>query len=277
MTGDEPTRRDEPRPARPQPEDFGAHADESPFGFPLGSDDADDIPFADPVPSEIDEADDWDAHDERRQKDQMAPPSESCECYCLHCGRVFMSDLMWFQKVVGDKRGFDGFWRCPTPNCSGAGFTFDIFPTDPSHPANAGWVDDEYDEDEESDVEIVDEDYEPDELTGDWSIDEDAALPGTETEIDAEYDPDEPKYKALDEQWGDGMDPDDLEGEEWKYGLEPGQRPPPQMFWPEDARREWEDEQQKYDLPDERPRELDWSNRDDRDDGPTFRDDDIPF
>jgi hypothetical protein len=82
----------------------------------------------------------WDADDPRRQQDQMAPPTEPCECYCLHCGRTFMSDQIWFQRVVGDKAGFEGFWMCPTPNCSGAGFTFDIFPTDPDHPENAGWV-----------------------------------------------------------------------------------------------------------------------------------------
>jgi hypothetical protein len=98
----------------------------------------------------------WDANDPRRQHDQMAPPSEPCECYCLHCGRVFMSDQMWFQKVIGARDGFDGFWMCPTANCGGAGFTFDIYPTDPDHPANAGWHDDddeEYDEEGEEDYE----------------------------------------------------------------------------------------------------------------------------
>src|SRR5688572_6266245 len=35
--------------------------------------------------------------------DPMAPPRESCECYCLHCQRTFMSDEMWFQRVIGDK------------------------------------------------------------------------------------------------------------------------------------------------------------------------------
>lgn len=277
MTGDDPTRRNDARPLGP--------AEDNPFPYPLGSNEDDVVPYmpelAEPSNREASD-DDWDARDERRQKDQMAPPMEACECYCLHCGRVFMSDQMWFQRVIGDKRGFDGFWMCPTPNCSGAGFTFDIFPTDPNHPANAGWIDTDDDE-EDSDVEILDEDedFEPDELTGDWSDEDDADLPipGTDIvgDVDAEYDPDEPKYKALDEQWGDNMDPDDIEGEEWKYGLEPGERPPPQMFWSDKARREWEDEQQKYDLPDERPRELDWSNRDDRDERGTFNDDDIPF
>src|SRR5688572_23721825 len=87
--------------------------------------------------------------DEDDKRDPMAPPEEPCECYCLHCGRTFMSDGMWFQRVVGDPDGFKGFWMCPTPNCSGAGFTFDIFPTDPNHPANEGWHYFEDDDEEE--------------------------------------------------------------------------------------------------------------------------------
>src|SRR5690242_19867896 len=78
--------------------------------------------------------------------DPMAPPAEPCECFCLHCRRVFMSNEMWFQRVIGDKRGFQGFWMCPTPNCDGAGYQFDIFPTDPNHPDNEGWCDDDGDE-----------------------------------------------------------------------------------------------------------------------------------
>jgi hypothetical protein len=215
-----------------------------------------------------DEADRWDADDPRRQKDQMAPPADPCECYCLHCGRTFMSDGMWFQKVVGSKDGFQGFWMCPTPNCSGAGFTFDIFPTDPAHPANAGWV---YDDDD------GDEDGEWDEETGDF----DPA--GESEEPEGEYDPDETKYKELDEIWGDHADDDDLEGEEWKFGLQPGERP--ELPMNEESRREREEEERRYNSPDERPRELDWTNREDppprpkgeSSQGTWADDDDIPF
>src|SRR5579864_3374786 len=95
--------------------------------------------------------------DERRRRDCMAPPTAPCECFCLHCRRIFMSDQMWFQRVKGARDGFEGFWMCPTPNCSGAGFTFDIFPTDANHPGNAGWHsfddDEEGEFDEESDEE----------------------------------------------------------------------------------------------------------------------------
>ena len=115
---------------------------------------------------------------------------------------------------------------CPTPNCSGAGFTFDIFPTDPSHPANEGWHYDDDDDDEDGDE-----------------------------------------------------DDGDIEGEEWKYGLAPGERPP-EPDWMEQARLEHEEEERGYDEPDERPRTIDWSDREDRKPraGPAGDDDDdIPF
>jgi len=190
--------------------------------------------------------------------DPMAPPAEPCECYCLHCGRTFMSDGMWFQRVINARDGFPGFWMCPTPNCDGAGFCFDIFPTDPDHPANEGW---HYDGDGDSDDDFADDAFDPDE---------------DRTEESAEWDPDEPKYRALDEEL-EGFGDDDLEGEEWKYGLEPGERPPAPE-WSDKVRREWEEEQKKYNQPDQRPRGLDWSDREDLSPrGEQFNDDDIPF
>ena len=102
-------------------------------------------PDVDPDPQRDESAPQWDADDPRRQEDCFAPPKDPCECECLHCGRRFMSDQVWFQQVIGDPAGFKGFWMCPTPNCDGAGFTFDIFPTDPNHPASEGW---EYNDDD---------------------------------------------------------------------------------------------------------------------------------
>lgn len=189
-------------------------------------------------------------------RDCMAPPEVPCECYCLHCGRVFMSDGIWFQRVIGARDGFDGFWMCPTPNCSGAGFTFDIFPTDPDHPANAGWV--SFDDEE-----------------GEEEWDSEIDLPADDTKPVAEYDPDEPYYTALDE-----MEDDDIEGEEWKHGLPPGEQaavePPPPGMEP----RNQTEEEALYNAPDRRPRELDWSNRPDppaSSKGVEGWDDDIPF
>lgn len=212
-----------------------------------------DPPPPGPDASGDDEAEAWDAHDPRRQRDQFAPPQESCECWCMHCRRVFMSDQIWFQRVINDPQGFEGFWKCPTPNCSGAGFTFDIHPTDPAHPANAGWCFD--DGDEEEDLEF--EDF-------------------SDSDANEEWDPEEPGYKALDEMFRDDED-DDLEGEEWKYGLQPGERPPA-PDWAEQARLDEDEEERMYDMPDERPRVLDWSDREERRPPPGgFADDDIPF
>jgi hypothetical protein len=251
---------------------------------PTRRDDADSIPTppTGPVPEsdagfdfpdeadflEQDKDDDqprWDANDPRRQKDCFAPPSEPCECYCISCGRTFDSEQIWFQRVINDPQGFEGFWMCPTPNCGGAGFTFEIFPTDPTHPANAGWhtFDDEevpWDDDEE------------------WSNangPDDAAAP-------AAYDPAEPKYRAMDELY-EGEDDDDIEGEEWKYGISPGDPPQADADWEEQSRRATEERERKFNEPDERPRVVDWSDRPDRQemrrdppDG-TEMEDDIPF
>lgn len=158
-----------------------------------------------------------------------------------------MSDQIWFQRVIGDRHGLGGFWMCPTPNCDGVGFSFDIFPTDPDHPVNAGWIDDDEFDDETLDL--------PD--------------------ADAEYDPAERKWKDLDRFHGDFDGEEIEEGDEWKLGISPAERP--SFFAQSDAGREIEDEPEDYNGPDRRPRELDWSNR--PNDGPSsdFNDDDIPF
>jgi hypothetical protein len=189
------------------------------------------MPADDPPPPDVDDGRD----------DCFAPPAEPCECYCLHCQRVVLSDQMWYQAVVNGPPHATGFWMCPTPNCGGAGFTFDIFPTDPNHPANAGWT---YSDDDED----GDQDEGTDELPGNTD--------------DAEYDPAEPQYG------GDG--PEDDEGEEWKHGLQPGERPAgPSMS--AEARAAWEAEQRKYDEPDRRPRTIDGSDQRPK---PTWSDDD---
>ncbi len=179
--------------------------------------------------------------------DPFAPPDEPCECFCLHCQRVVMSSDIWYQRVVGAPDGPTGFWMCPTPNCSGAGFTFDLHPTDPNHPANSDWECDDEDEPEFDPV------YE-----------------------EAEYDPAEPGYPS-----DDGPDdPDALDGEEWKLGLQPGERPPepPEVAA---AREAYEAEQRQYDEPDRRPRTIDGSHwRSRRHEPPgadAITEDDIPF
>ena len=190
--------------------------------------------------------------------DCFAPPAEPCECYCLHCQRVVNTAGMWYQRVVGSPdRDDTGFWMCPTPNCGGAGFTFDIFPTDPDHPGNAGWTysddDDEWDEDEDAEGEGEDAEGEDDGPVA-----------------DAPYDPAEPAYAGP-----SADDPEAFEGEEWKHGLSPGD-PPPESPDLTAARAEREAEraaeQRKYDEPDRRPRVIDRSGEPRRP-PPAFTDD----
>jgi hypothetical protein len=166
-------------------------------------------------------------------KSYFGPPKEPCLCGCLHCGRTFMSDGIWFQEVVRNGVVVDGKWCCPTPNCDGIGYTFDIYPVDPDHPDNEGWTHDDGDEEYEWDEE-------DDDVTGE------AKTPGEPKP----YDPAEPEYAALDE-----MD-EDIEGEEWKLGLKPGD-PRPETDYESESRKRWEEEQARYDMPDERPRVID--------------------
>jgi hypothetical protein len=168
-----------------------------------------------------------------------------------------MSDQMWFQRVINARDGFDGFWLCPTPNCSGAGFTVDIFPTDPNHPANEGWSSDDGDEEDWDDT---------NESDGSSEFDPELAA----ADPQEEWDPAEPTYARA-------FEDDDTEGEEWKLGVSPADaamQPPVESPGIQAARRAWEEEQKRYDMPDERPRVVDWSNRPEP---PPMNMDDIPF
>jgi len=200
-----------------------------------------------------------DLRDERVNDDPFGPPKIPCECYCLHCRRTFMSNEIWFQRITNSQPGkLDGFWMCPTPNCDGKGFTFDIFPTDPDHPANEGWT---YTDDEDEDFDDADDE--------DWDEAFDTAASAGAAGAESEYDPDETKWKQLDAELGD-EDDGDIEGEEWKYGLQPGEELP-EPEWLAAGRREREEEERRYDQPDERPREIEWEYRDE------INEDDIPF
>ena len=186
-------------------------------------------------------------NDGESRRDPMAPPEEPCECWCIECGRTFMSDQMWLQRIIEHPRGMEGFWMCPTPNCGGAGFTFDIFPTDPDHPANEGWHFCDDDEEEAGD------DWQPDEDEDGW-------------------DPAETTYADMDEELAaEG----DIEGEEWKHpsDLQPPAESPAQA----EARRAREEHERKYDEPDTRPREVYYKDLHPGDGRSSFSDDDIPF
>jgi hypothetical protein len=65
-------------------------------------------------------------------RDCFRPPDVPVEVHCIHCGREYDSYLIWWdEEIVDGERS--GFWRCPTPGCGGAGFGFDIWPTDPDY------------------------------------------------------------------------------------------------------------------------------------------------
>ncbi len=59
----------------------------------------------------------------------MDPPKEPCEVCCIHCGNTYMSNEVRWQPDANGPDG--GWWVCPIDGCDGAGFCFDIFPTDP--------------------------------------------------------------------------------------------------------------------------------------------------
>jgi hypothetical protein len=85
-------------------------------------------------------------------EDCFHPPSIPTQVFCLHCQEVYDSYLIeWREERT--PRGSQGFWRCPTPGCSGAGFGFDIHPIDPDYIDPDGrdlgtWCDDDEDEED---------------------------------------------------------------------------------------------------------------------------------
>ncbi|HEY7087490.1 MAG TPA: hypothetical protein VH518_05330 [Tepidisphaeraceae bacterium] len=116
--------------------------------------------------------------------DCFRPPEVPIQVYCTHCHHEFESYLM--QWVRDPTYAAGGFWACPTPGCSGKGFTFDVWPTDPDWallheglmsfnfledadvveeiPPSGGWLDEQVDDD------VEDENAIDDELVGDDEI-----------------------------------------------------------------------------------------------------------
>jgi len=91
----------------------------------------------------------------------MGPPKVPVEVECIHCGNVYMSDQIRWQPDPGGPGG--GWWVCPMDGCDGAGFCFDIYPTDPEVAKQFGvmtWSDDS---DEDEDDEFFDDESEFDE------------------------------------------------------------------------------------------------------------------
>ena len=114
-------------------------------------------------------------HRPNPETDPFHPPAIPTEVSCLHCGQEYESYLIeWREEVIDGER--KGFWCCPTPGCSGRGFGFDIFPTDPDYIGEDGEPMWQADGDEADLLEGWDEDLDladgldPDDL---WQDDED--------------------------------------------------------------------------------------------------------
>lgn len=85
-------------------------------------------------------------------EDPFKPPKDPCQVECIHCGNVYSSsEIVW----VGSEEG--GFWRCPIGDCDGAGFGFDIYPTDPVEAEKHGIHSFSFDEDDEEYYEDYDD------------------------------------------------------------------------------------------------------------------------
>jgi hypothetical protein len=84
--------------------------------------------------------------------DPFKPPAVSTEVACLHCGQEYGSYLIEWRVVTTVDGSEHGFWCCPTPDCDGKGFGFDLLPLDPEYQdENGGWVVDEEAADDDSD------------------------------------------------------------------------------------------------------------------------------
>ena len=72
------------------------------------------------------------------------PPDQPVECFCLHCGRVYMSNLILPIDIDGEIH-----YACPVPDCTAMGWNFDIFPVSDEVDAEGGWIEDDDESDED--------------------------------------------------------------------------------------------------------------------------------
>ncbi|HTN75212.1 MAG TPA: hypothetical protein VL096_08195 [Pirellulaceae bacterium] len=87
--------------------------------------------------------------------DPFKPPSKPRKVACLHCGQHYSSDLIEWQILSGADGALNGFWCCPTIDCDGKGYEFDIYPVGKD---GLSWFErEEADEDPDEDDEATDE------------------------------------------------------------------------------------------------------------------------
>ena len=96
--------------------------------------------------------------DQQPEQDKRVfpPPDKPVECSCLHCGRVYMSDMLIEVEIDGEYH-----YACPVNGCTAMGWNFDIFSTSEDDAEDGGWIysddEEEFDEEEfaESESELV--------------------------------------------------------------------------------------------------------------------------
>jgi hypothetical protein len=92
-----------------------------------------------------------------KDADCFKPPAIPIEVHCIHCGEEYQSYLMEWRIEVDADGNKHGFWCCPTPDCDGKGFCFDILPIDADYVGEDGekvWHFDDEDEEEPDDAEL---------------------------------------------------------------------------------------------------------------------------
>lgn len=108
--------------------------------------------------------------DDDRGDDSLGPPAIPTLVGCLHCQEEYESYLIERRKEPDADGVLRWWWCCPTPGCTGRGFTIDIFPVDPDWTDEEGnrlWVDDaDLDDEDEFGPDLDDEDEDDDEP--DW-------------------------------------------------------------------------------------------------------------
>jgi hypothetical protein len=137
--------------------------------------------------------------DQQPEQDKRVfpPPDKPVECSCLHCGRIYTSDMMIEVEIDGEYH-----YVCPVKGCTAMGWNFDIFSTTEDDSENGGWV--YYDDEDEFDEEAFGgEELEASERTG-LAEGETAAIPfdpprDWSPEADAEDDDDEPLSEEFEE------------------------------------------------------------------------------
>lgn len=133
--------------------------------------------------------------------DPFRPPTIPTEVRCLKCGREYESYLMyWEEKLVAGE--MQKLWCCPHDDCDGAGFGFDVFPTDPEYVNEEGeqmciW-------DEEEQAECAGESYDDPMLAGETEDDYDSEWEVLDAPYESEYE--EPPAEAY---WVERTDDDD--------------------------------------------------------------------